>query len=285
MLKKVGIVVNREKDIGFINTKIIAEKLSLKGFTPIVSPEIINFAGSGAVSSDAVFKDSDFVICVGGDGTFLRAARDAYSYRVPVLGINRGSVGFLAEVETRDIEWAIDRMAEGKISVQSRMVLSVSVVRSGETVFNDIAINDAVVSRVAVSRILRLKVSMDEQYVDSFPGDGIILSTPTGSTGYSLSAGGPIVQPDMRLIIITPICPHILYSRSFIASDQKTIRVSIDDYGEIKAMLTLDGQEGLELIPGDLVEVRSAARDVLFASVSQVNFYDVLRAKIHGRSE
>lgn len=285
MLKKVGIVVNRDKDIGLNYTKLIAERLFLKGFTPVVSPEIQNFGGLGTVSSNNIFKDSDFIICVGGDGTFLKAAREAYIYHVPVLGINRGSVGFLAEVETRDIEWAVDRMAEGKISVQSRMVLDVRVVRGGETVFNDIAVNDAVASRVAVSRILRLKVSMDEQYVDSFPGDGIILSTPTGSTGYSLSAGGPIVQPDMRLIIISPICPHILYSRSFIASDQKTIRVSIDDHGEIKAMLTLDGQEGLELMPGDLVEVRSAARDVLFASVSQVNFYDVLRAKIHGRFE
>lgn len=285
MLKKVGIVVNKDKDIGFVHTKAIAENLYLKGFSVVVTPEVKGYVGSQAVSSNAIFKDSDFIICVGGDGTFLKAAREAYLYRVPVLGINRGSVGFLAEVETRDIGWAIDRMAEGNITIQSRMVIHIHVIRDGEVIYNDIAINDAVVSRVALSRILRLKVTLDEKYVDSFPGDGIIISTPTGSTGYSLSAGGPIVQPEMRLMIISPICPHILYSRSFIAAENKTIRVSIDDNGEIQAMLTLDGQEGMELAPGDLVEIRAAAQDVLFASVCQVNFYDVLRAKIHGKLE
>ena len=123
---------------------------------------------------------------------------------------------------------------------------------------------------------------MDDKYVDSFPGDGIIVSTPTGSTAYSLSAGGPIVQPDMRLMITTPICPHILYSRSFITSEDRVIRITFGDDGERQAMLTMDGQKGTELFPGDLVEVRAAAQDVLFASVTNVNFYDVLRAKIHG---
>ena len=123
---------------------------------------------------------------------------------------------------------------------------------------------------------------MDDKYVDSFPGDGIIVSTPTGSTAYSLSAGGPIVQPDMRLMITTPICPHILYSRSFITPEDRVIRITFGDDGEMQAMLTMDGQKGAELFPGDLVEVRAAAQDVLFASVNNVNFYDVLRAKIHG---
>lgn len=282
MLKKVGVVVNKDRDIGYTHTKIIIDALYDKGFTPVVSPEVKRYAGAQAVASGNIYKDADFIICVGGDGTFLSTARAAYEYRLPVLGINRGSVGFLAEVETGDIQLAVERMARGEVTVQSRMVIDARVIRDGETVFRDIAINDAVVSRVAVSRILKLRVSMDGRYVDSFPGDGIIVSTPTGSTAYSLSAGGPIVQPDMRLMIITPICPHILYSRSFIAAEDRVIRITMDDDGEIQAMLTMDGKKGSELVPGDLVEIRAAAWDVLFASVSQVNFYDVLRAKIHG---
>jgi NAD+ kinase len=284
-LKKVGIVVNRDKDIGYVHTKNIVETLRINGFTPVVPHGAGILSEKDAIVSDSVYKDSDFIICVGGDGTFLKAAREAYSHGIPVLGINRGSVGFLAEVETREIDWAIQRMAEGRMTIQPRMVLDVRVLRDGDTVFRDVAVNDAVVSRVAMSRILNLRVSLDSQYVDSFPGDGVIISSPTGSTGYSLSAGGPIVQPDMRLMIITPICPHILYSRSFIVSENRIVQASIDEKGEIEAMLTVDGQEGTRLEPGDLVEVRSSARDVLFASVCQVNFYDVLRAKIHGRAD
>lgn len=284
-MKRVGVFINKDKDIGYHYTGMIIDKLLNKGFTPVVTPDVRAHVGLEAASEDNIFKHSDFIICVGGDGTFLKAAREAYLYRVPVLGINRGSVGFLAEVETRDIQWAIDRMAEGSVKIQPRMVIQARVVRDGETIFDDIAINDAVVSRIALSRILNLKVSLDDKYMDSFPGDGIIVATPTGSTGYSLSAGGPIVQPDVRLMVISPICPHILYSRSYIASEDKTVRICIDDTGEISAMLTLDGQAGVTLLPGDLVEVRAAPGNVLFASVCNVNFYDVLRAKIHGKIE
>jgi len=282
MLKNVGVVVNKDRDEGYAHTRNLVDALYNKGFTPLVSPEVRPYTGPHAVASENIYEEADFIICVGGDGTFLSAARAAYEYRLPVLGINRGAVGFLAEVETGDIRMAVEKMARGEITVQSRMVLDASVLREGRTVFRDIAINDAVVSRVAFSRILRLRVNMDGRYVDSFPGDGIIVSTPTGSTAYSLSAGGPIVQPEMRLMVLTPICPHTLYSRSLIAAEDKVIHITMDDAGENQAMLTLDGRKGLELKPGDLVEIRAAAQDALFASVSQVNFYDVLRAKIHG---
>lgn len=281
-MKNIGVVVNKDRDEGYTHTKNLVEALYDKGFTPIVSPEVKPYAGPHAVASDNIYKEADFIICVGGDGTFLSAARAAYEYRLPVLGINRGAVGFLAEVETNDIRLAVERMARGEITVQSRMVLDARVIRDDTTVFRDIAINDAVVSRIAFSRILRLRVNMNGRYVDSFPGDGIIVSTPTGSTAYSLSAGGPIVQPEMRLMVLTPICPHTLYSRSLIAAEDRVIHITMDDAGMNQAMLTVDGRKGLELVPGDLVEIRTATQDALFASVSQVNFFDVLRAKIHG---
>ncbi len=280
-MKKIGIVANRDKDVDYKYTKIVVDKLMENGFQAIVEPELSHMVNAGATISSSLFKDADFMICVGGDGTFLKTARQAYVYHKPVLGINKGIVGFLAEVEPKDIERAIQRLAQGEFQVQPRMVLKVEVLRKGEKVFEDIAINDAVVSRMALSRILRLRVSIDDKYVDSFPGDGIIISTPTGSTGYSLSAGGPIVQPDMRMMVISPICPHILYSRSFIAADTRVVQVSIEDYGETNAMVTVDGQEGFALESGDLVLTKASLYDVLFASVSPVNFYEVLRAKIH----
>jgi ATP-NAD kinase. len=282
MLKNIGVVVNKDRDVGYSHTRVIINALCEKGFIPVVSPEVKQHAAGCAVASTDIYKDSEFIICIGGDGTLLATAREAYRYRIPVLGINKGSVGFLAEVETGDIELAVDKISRGEIRIQSRMVLDARIMRNGNVVFRDIAINDAVVSRIAASRILKLRVSMDDKYVDSFPGDGIIVSTPTGSTAYSLSAGGPIVQPDMRLMITTPICPHLLYSRSFITPEDKVIRITLDDNGEAKAMLTMDGQSGSVLHPGDVVEVRAAAQDVLFASVSNTNFFDVLRAKIHG---
>jgi NAD+ kinase len=283
-LKKIGIITNKDKDIDFADTKVIIEKLLKQGFEIIADGEIKTRVSLPVTKSDNIVADSDFIICIGGDGTFLSVARKVHGSDIPVLGINKGTVGFLADVETRDIDMAISRISEGSFVIKPRMVLEAEVIRNEETVYKNIAVNDAVISRMALSRILKLKIMMDGRFVDSFQGDGVIISTPTGSTAYSLSAGGPIVQPDMRLMVITPICPHIMYSRSFIISEDRTVNVSIDDNGEIAAMLTLDGQGGIELKQGDLVTIKKSCKDVLFASVSQVNFYDVLRAKIHNQT-
>lgn len=279
-MKKVGIVVGKNKDINYRDTNLIAEKLLEKGLEVIVEPDVKAGLNIDVTETDSVYKDCDLIICVGGDGTFLAAARSAFPYKKPVLGVNKGTVGFLAEVETGEIEAAIDRIVAGEYQVQPRMVLDVEVIRNGKSVYKNIAINDAVVSRMALSRIIRLKVMMDGEFVDSYASDGVIVSTPTGSTGYSLSAGGPIVAPDMRLMLVSPICPHILYSRSFIIADTKTVTVSIANNKEVEAILTLDGQEGFPIEPDDVVSVRASKDNALFATVKNVNFYDVLRAKI-----
>ncbi len=280
-MKIIGIVVGKNKDTDYKLTKLIVEKLLDKGFKVMAPPETLSMIDLCITECENLFEESEFIICVGGDGTFLKAARHAFAYKKPVLGVNKGTVGFLAEVEISEIEKAIDCIAAGEYQIQPRMVLDVSVIREGIKVYTNNAINDAVITRMALSRILRLKVMMDDKFADSFAGDGIIISTPTGSTGYSLSAGGPIVQPDMRLVIVSPICPHILYSRSYITSDTKTVSVSIDDKSEVDAILTLDGQEGFTLEPGDTVCVKASEESVYFASVKNINFYDILRAKIH----
>lgn len=279
-MKVIGIVVGKNKDTEYKHTGLIIKKLLEKGFKVVAAPEVSSRIGSPVIESSTVFKDSDLIICVGGDGTFLNTARQAFSHKKPVLGINKGTVGFLAEVEISEIEMAIDSIVKGEYRIQSRMVLEITVVRNGKKIYENIAINDAVISRMALSRIVRLKVMIDGKYADSFSGDGVIISTPTGSTGYSLSTGGPIVQPDMRLVIISPICPHILHSRSYIASDTKTVSVVIDDKSETDAILTLDGQEGYALEPGDRISVKASEKSAFFATVKGMDFYDVLRAKM-----
>lgn len=280
-MKKIGIIVGKNKDIDYKVTSQITEKLLQKGFEVAVTPEVKAGLSFDVIESDSVCKDSDFIICVGGDGTFLKAARGAFPYKKPVLGVNKGTVGFLAEVEPSEVDMAVDKIFVGEYSIQERIVVNVEVIRNGKSVYSNFAINDAVVSRMALSRILRLRVMMNDKFVDSFAGDGVIISTPTGSTGYSLSAGGPIVSPDMRLMLVSPICPHILYSRSFIIAETKTVTVSVAGNSGVDAILTLDGQEGFPIEPDDIVSIGASKDSAYFASVKQVNFYDVLRAKIH----
>ena len=280
-LKIIGGIVGRNKDTGYLHTKRIIEKLLENGFTVLATPETASCAGLPATEPSRLFEDAELIICVGGDGTFLSTARRAFPYKKPVLGINKGTVGFLAEIETSEIDMAIECLKNGRCSVQSRMVLDVKVMRNGKKVYENIAINDAVVTRMALSRILRLKVMIDDKYTDSFPGDGIIVSTPTGSTAYSLSAGGPIVQPDMRLMIISPICPHNLHSRSYVASDTKTVTVMVDDKSEIDAILTVDGQEGFNIEPDDRIIIKASDESSYFVNIKNIDFYDVIRAKIH----
>lgn len=280
---RIGIVVNRPKDPGFACASRLVCQLEQHGFTAYVPPDIRDAIGAGTAASDAVlYGESEFLICLGGDGTFLKTARQTLGREKPVLGINLGSLGFLAEVEVDQIERAVDRLAAGDIRIEPRMVLRADVIRNGDVVFTEHAINDAVVTRMALSRIVDLHVSVNGRYVDAFPSDGLIVATPTGSTAYTLSAGGPIVQPEVPLMVITPICPHILYSRSFIVSSESRLSIRIGERRSADAMLTADGQEGFALELGDVVEIVRAPERILFASVVEVNFYEVLRAKIHG---
>ena len=283
---QIGIFVNKKKDKDLIITKRVIEFIKKYGMDPL-------FADIGSSTSEMpmsyadtyVMEHSDYVVSLGGDGTFLSTARAIYDYDIPVLGINLGTVGFLAEVEINEIEKAIERLSKGSFELKNRMVLSAAVERNKEIVFESIALNDVAVSRVGLSRIIRLRVSVDGQYIDSFPGDGVIVSTPTGSTAYTLSAGGPIVQPDMRLMITTPICPHILYSRSFITSPDRELNLSVSDDYPDSATMTMDGQEGFNIIAGDRITIKQADKDIRFISISDINFYDVLRAKIRTRTE
>lgn len=284
-MQRIGIVVNRPKDKCLIHTRRVVESIVANGCDAVVCEDIAAELGLvGGLPEEALYRETDAIVCLGGDGTFLKAARGGFGSRRPILGINLGSVGFLAEVETPDIETAVRKLTSGQVLVQERMVLRTEVIRDGSVIHTDFAINDAVVTRKAISRVLGVHVEVDAQIVDSFNGDGLIVSTPSGSTAYTLSAGGPIVRPDMKLMILTPICPHILYSRSFVVPAESEVRINIEDMRRADAMLTVDGQDGVELMHSDVVRVSTAGEPILLASVTHVNFYDILRAKIRGRT-
>ncbi|NTV90129.1 MAG: NAD(+)/NADH kinase, partial [Clostridiales bacterium] len=200
-------------------------------------------------------------------------------------GINLGNLGFLAEVDRNDIEEAVNRLINDNYSVEERMMLEVDIYRNGAKEVTEVALNDVVISRGAISRILHVKTLINDSYIDTFPGDGLIVSTPTGSTAYSLSAGGPIVEPGNDLMIITPICPHILYSRSFITAGSSEVKALLDEDFHHIAMVTIDGQEAYDIKGGDRVEVRKSRFTAKLVRINSRNFFNVLRAKIYNRGE
>jgi len=280
--KRIGLFVNRKKDSRLEITKKLVTLIGKYGMKPLLPKSVATDLGLDEGYSESAMLDmASFLISVGGDGTLLNMARASFNYDIPVLGINLGTVGFLADVEINEIEKAVKRLADDDYELKNRMVLSATVFRNNSTVFESIALNDVVVNRDGLSRIIRLRVFVDNQFIDSFPGDGIIVSTPTGSTAYNLSAGGPIVQPDMEMMITTPICPHILYSRSFTTSADRKLRITINDDYPDSAIITMDGQEGFRIEASDEILVTRAGKDIKFISFKDVNFFEVLRAKIH----
>ncbi|MCR4434276.1 MAG: NAD(+)/NADH kinase [Clostridiales bacterium] len=286
-MKTVGVITNREKDENLVHTRILVESILEFGGRVHMDSEISEALGleNSPMDGENVFLNADLLICLGGDGTFLKAARKAVPRNLPMLGINLGSLGFLTEVERKDIRNTISHIFQGNYTVEERMLLEVSIKNGEKEIARDTAINDIVVSKEALSRILHVKTYINDAFIDTFPGDGLIISTPTGSTAYSLSAGGPIVEPDVDLILVTPICPHILYSRSIISSGEKAVKAVLDEKRRYRAMVTVDGQKGYKIKGGYSIEVRRSKQRIKIIRVGSRNFYSILRTKIYDRGE
>ncbi len=286
-MQKIGVVSNREKDEGFAYAKVLADALIKTGKELLLPPELAEALGEDyrRFGKEDVFANCDMVVCLGGDGTFLKAAGMAYYRELPILGINLGSLGFLTEIDKDGIEDAVRELAKGNFRIEERMALKAVISRGDGTKVTDVALNDAVISRGAFSRILHIEIYINDILVDTFPGDGLIVSSPTGSTAYSLSAGGPIVEPDAKLIILTPICPHIMHSRSYITAADRTIKILVEKESQNEAMLTLDGQRGYRLGERDIIEVKKAEKPIRLIRIYSRNFYDILRNKIYDRAK
>lgn len=224
-------------------------------------------------------KNADLLICFGGDGTILHAAKDANAHSIPILGVNLGSVGFMAELEQGELE-ALARLPERKYSIEHRMMLDVTVRRGREVLTRDVALNDAVITKGAVARIIDLDVKSDGALVGRFSGDGVVVATATGSTAYSMSAGGPIVEPTAENIIVSPICPHALHARSFVLDGRRAIAVKMGKLSRKTAYLSVDGGKAFRLGGSDQVELRRSKTKAKLAKLTNRSFYTVVNQKL-----
>ena len=227
---------------------------------------------------DRELPNAEVIICFGGDGTILHMAKAATRYDIPILGVNIGTMGFMAELESTELD-QLPHLASGEYTIDRRMMLDVTVQRERDIIFHELCLNDVVVTKGAVARIVHLSVACDGIEVMEFGGDGVIVATPTGSTAYSLSAGGPIVEPEAHSILLTPICAHDMMSRSIVTSDKRVIRLELTRNARRNAFLSVDGGKALKLNMGDITTVRKSQKETKLIRLKQRSFYDVVNAK------
>ena len=237
----------------------------------------------GYTDADWIPKETECILVLGGDGTLIQAARDTVDRRIPLLGINMGKLGYLAEIERSGIADALDKLMADAYTLEPRMMLEGTVCKKeGEGVHN-LALNDIVVNRAGALRVIDYEIYVNGEFLTRYAADGIIVSTPTGSTGYSLSAGGPIVSPMASMIVVTPICPHTLTARSIVLSgeDRVTIRLGSGRRADREeAFATFDGEVSVPMATGDYVEIRKSEKAADILKISKVSFLEVLRSKM-----
>ena len=221
----------------------------------------------------------DLMIVLGGDGTLLSVARLIENRDVPILGVNLGGLGFLTEVTLDELFVTLEKIFKAEFTPDNRLMIRAQVFRQGERVVSSYCLNDTVISKGVMARMIRLEVSINGQFVTALRGDGLILATPTGSTAYSLSAGGPIINPSVDAIVFTPICPHTLTNRPIVIPSSATLNVTVKSR-EDGAMVTFDGQVGFTLRPDDVIEIKAAEHKITLIRAPEKNFYAILREKL-----
>ena len=227
---------------------------------------------------DRELPNADLVICFGGDGTILHMAKAATRRGIPILGVNIGTMGFMAELENTELE-KLKNLATGAYTVDNRMMLDVTVQRDRDILFHDICLNDVAVTKGAIARIVHLSVKCDGIQAMECGGDGVIIAPPTGSTAYSLSAGGPIVEPEAKNILITPVCAHDVGSRSIVAADKRVVTVEMIHNARRNAYLSVDGGKAVRINMGDVATIKKSNLETKLIRLKERSFYDVVNAK------
>ncbi len=232
-------------------------------------------------SLEGELPGADMLICFGGDGTILHAARDATLHGVPILGVNMGSMGFMAELERGELS-QLALLPKGQYTTEKRMMLDVRVLRGEKVLSQDLALNDAVISKGSMARVAEMEVLADQVQAAAIMGDGVIVATPTGSTAYSMSAGGPIVEPASQCIIVTPVCAHQLAARAMVLSHQRVVTVRLPKGVRKHLYLSVDGGKALRLAGGDRVEISQSRYYTQLIMLSKRSFYQVISQKLGG---
>lgn len=279
-VKRFGLMPHTGKGKALEVGRKTLQQLEAAGARVVLEPEAARAVGRGdlALSTDQ-WGDLDAVVVLGGDGALLRAARMMIGCPTPMLAVNVGRLGFLTELDHHRLPAALPRLLSGEFSVEDRMMLQARLVRQTGVVAEVVALNDVVITRGTFARIIRVEAKVNEELVFDYSGDGMIIATPTGSTGYSLSAGGPIVNPRVDSIILTPICPHALASRSVVvrADEEVAVRVTAS---HADMMMTVDGQVGFGVASGDFVHLSRAPHSVRLVRLGPERFYRELRERL-----
>lgn len=285
-MDKFYIVTNEMKDSGLEITKKMQQYLMEQGKECIIQEQEPKQTDSVYKYTNAhlIPEDVDCVLVLGGDGTLLQASRDLIECGIPLMGVNLGTLGYLAEIDGQNIKPALDRLILDDYVLEKRMMLDGFAMRGDKQLLHDIALNDIVIGRDGRLRIIDFNIYVNGEFLNSYSADGIIISTPTGSTGYSLSAGGPIISPEASLILLTPIAPHTLNTRSIVLPDDARIMIEIGEghVGNRKGVVaTFDGDTFVSLRRGDQVVISKAEKATRLVKVNNISFLEVLRKKMN----
>jgi NAD+ kinase len=285
-IKRIGIVVKPHQPDALKTICELTLWLAERGITLVGGPEIererIEHETGCAVEEvipEQLATCADLILVLGGDGTMIATARLMGDTEVPVLGVNYGGLGYLAEFRVEELYSALESILAGNYRLDKRVMLAVELVRGDESVTRNRVLNDVVINKSALARIIEIEASLNQQFVNAFRADGLIVSTPTGSTAYNLSAGGPVIFPSMNAVVITPICPFTLSNRPIVVPDSAVIELCLKTAQEDVA-LTLDGQVGFPLKIGDRVVIRKSHTSFNLVQPMNRNYFDVLRDKL-----
>lgn len=283
-MKKVVLNPNPSRDIGLECTKNAVSFFKEHGIDVYISKDICGAETTGAILSDfdEVSRESDLVISFGGDGTLLHTANQVAKYGIPVLGINIGRIGYMAELEANELEY-LNNIIDGNFKIEERMRIDVSVNRKDGGVFTTSALNDAVIMKTGLLWTIDMDMYADEMFISHYSGDGVIVATPTGSTAYSLSAGGPIIDPMSKNITITPVCTHALTAKPIVLSRNRVIKIVPQTSQSAAIAVSIDGEDGIELMQGDYITISMSEETTKLIHVKNTNFYDVLYSKLSDR--
>ncbi|QUH31058.1 NAD(+)/NADH kinase [Vallitalea guaymasensis] len=284
-MNKFVIIPNLTKDKKLETTKLIVDWLEKNDCKICLPAQIANYINKQqySCSESDMYNNADCAIVLGGDGTILNAARNLIKYDLPILGVNLGNLGFLAEVEKKDALSTLSKIIKGDYYVQRRMMLDVKRLINDKEDLIGVALNDIVIARTSISRMMKYSIYVNDGHVNNYSADGIIVSTPTGSTAYNLSAGGPILDPKNEMMVITPICPHTLMSRSIVLSKNDVVKISLENNRKSwndDTMITIDGQESFNIDQKDKIIISNSYKSAKLITCNKNGFYTILKKKL-----
>ena len=282
-MNKFHIITNEKKDIDLVVTKELQEIIREKGGESQVF--LFDENGGGKwLTDETVMNDADCALVLGGDGTLLRVAREASRKKIPVLGVNLGTLGFLAEVETNRMKQAIVKLMTGEYITEERMMLEGNILHEGKVKGSSLALNDITITRCGSLQIIRFYIYVNKKFLCGMSADGVILSTPMGSTGYNMSAGGPIAEPGAQLLILTPICAHTLNSRSIILRSDDEVEIVVDrgrNGSELKVQASFDGKETVTMVTNDTLHICKSKHTATIVKLDERSFLAALHRKMN----